>query len=320
MKPKPLVATAVPVMASTVPAAPPGGVGKGAGGRRTSSHCDDEMFNIHGAFMMGSHFATMMPPPELAAENPATVTMAKVLPPAPVVMTTTTCSEKLSGKKRPHSSVESVETSGCDKDSIRRQKHKEVEIRRRQRISNLFDELKETLQCPASDRSSILSCALDKIRSCEDAVQPAVICAPVAPISRDEQQCAVALEELHACQGVSATCDSGLDHHAILKELPTPVIVCTSSQEVLFVNNTFTRQFGFTLDDFKNAKALFEVLAPCCNARQLFGQCCDGMIDMFRVNSEINLKGDGRRGIRIVGSMNFSKGSPSYVTMMFERL
>jgi len=257
--------------------------------------------------MMGSHFASMVPT-DMITENPANadVTMAEAVP-APV--------EKLSGKKRPHCAVEPDAAGLSDKESIRRQKHKEVEIRRRQRISSLFDELKDMLQCTATDRSSILQCCLDRMKTVEG--MPSAGRPDEAVAACDEQQCAVALEQLQAA--AAPTSDSVLDHYSLMKELPTPVIICTSSQEVLFVNNTFTRQFGFTMDNFKNGKLLFDVLSPCCNTRQLFGQCCEGMVDMFRVNSEINLKGDGRRAVRIVGGMNFSKGTPMHLTLMFER-
>jgi hypothetical protein len=299
-KPRAVIAAPTTSPAPILAAAAPS-----SGKRR--SHCDDEMFNIHGAFMMGSHFASMTPP-DNSSENSAAVTMAQAVS-APV--------EKLSGKKRPHCAVEPDACGTADKESIRRQKHKEVEIRRRQRISSLFDELKDMLQCSATDRSSILQCCLEKLK-CVEAMQtgPAI---PEGVAACDEQQCAVALEQLQALKPNASSCESLLDHYAILKELPTPVIICKASQEVLFVNNTFTRQFGFTMDNFKNAKPLFDVLSPCCNTRQLFGQCCEGMVDMFRVNSEINLKGDGRRAVRIIGGMNFSKGTSMHMTLMFER-
>jgi hypothetical protein len=48
--------------------------------------------------------------------------------------------------------------------SIRRDKHKQVEIRRRKKINNLFAQLSDELDCGPTDKASILAAALNYIR------------------------------------------------------------------------------------------------------------------------------------------------------------
>lgn len=280
---------------------PSAAVGHVISGRKIpSGSCDDERFSTHGAFIMGDGYADMMLREEVSVQDKF-------------------CEEKTkSGKKRRfgNSSVSGGEVvESNERESLRKQKHKEVEIRRRQRISSLFDELRDVLDCTATDRSSILAFALKKIKSGSTCVvEP-------EPQPGDEVQCAVTLGEMQSSTRSTTTPESTLpfDPLVTLSELPTPFALCTLDNKVLFLNRSLTREFGYSMDDFQGHRNLFDVLSPSSDTTQLFSKCCEGIFDVFRVVTEISLKGCGKKSVRIVASMNFVDSAPSSVTLMFER-
>lgn len=185
-----------------------------------------------------------------------------------------------------------VDMKVMTKEAIRREKHKNVEVKRRQRMSYLFDQLKDLLQCRASDKCSILSCVLDTLKSSKHDKDT----------SADDNIC--------------------IDHANIIEHLPKPVLVLSATDlSPLQCNLSMTREFGYSINDLQVLTHLTPKFPPIIEKNyeeleNLMEKCSQGRFDNFRINVDIRLMGGGSKPSMIMG---FSSRSPdsNYITLLF---
>jgi PAS domain S-box-containing protein len=163
----------------------------------------------------------------------------------------TSAAMKVAGVKRSSSSVVDSETGDGQEDANerRRRKHNELEVKRRQRINEKFQELQDLCNSK-SDRRSVLQSAIDMIQSYSTRIQSLE-----AQAQQYQQQ--LSAGELYRANGPRALAPlasqrtGAIDFQSVYRNLSAPIAVMSLDGRFVDCNDAMCMLFGKNREDIE---------------------------------------------------------------------
>jgi len=147
----------------------------------------------------------------------------------------------------------------------RREKHNQVEIRRRKRINQRFNELGDICGCDSKQKRNILTSAIDKLKEFEDRIQQLkgnLESLALDDVAGDPSDAVESAEEKLEGDGQFQD-HSVVDHRSVFMKSGVPLHVSGFDGRILDCNEKFAQLFGFTREVIlANQVTVFSLTSP----------------------------------------------------------